>query len=329
MSFPPQLAMHLSTYLVKNWTLRKKRFPMVLMLEPTERCNLACAGCGRIREYRGCLDKNLSIEDCLQAVDEVGAPVVTIPGGEPLLHPDIKQIVEGVVSRKKHVHLCTNGLILERSLLNFKPGPYMNFVLHMDGLAPAHNRGAGRDGVFETAVNAIRAAKKAGFRVYTNTTIFKSTDFKEIEALLEKLAAIGVDGFMISPAFHFESVDGDNFLSRDEINRVFQPLRELRRRFQFYNTSAYLDFLLGDKQAECMPWSTPTLTPGGWRRPCYLLADEHCSTYRELVEVTQWDRYGAGNEPRCTNCMVHCGFEASLIDRARRSLPELFQLAKR
>jgi hopanoid biosynthesis associated radical SAM protein HpnH len=327
MAFPKLLAAHMSTYLVKNWALRKERFPLVLMLEPTERCNLACAGCGRIREYRDGLDKMLSVEECLDAVDEVGAPIVTITGGEPLLHPEIESIVKGVVGRKKHIHFCTNGQLLEKSMGKFKPGPYMSFVLHMDGLAPTHDRGAGREGVFQTAMNGIAASRQAGFRVYTNTTIFRDTDFKETEALFEVLTQAGVNGFMISPAFEFESVGGTRFLSREEISRVFQPLEKLRKQFSFYNTSAYLDFLLGKQKVDCMPWSTPTLTPGGWRSPCYLLADKHCASYRELMTTTDWTKYGVNKNKRCGNCMVHSGFEASLIDHARHSLPDLFKLA--
>ncbi len=254
---------------------------------------------------------------------------MSLSGGEPLIHPDIEEIVAGIIARKKHIHFCTNGLLLERSLDKFKPGPYMNFVLHMDGLAETHDSNAGRPGIFDTAVNGIKAAKQRGFRVLTNTTIFRNTDFSEIESLFELLDGLGVDGFMISPAFDFETVpDGAMFLSRDEINRVFTPLSDLRKRFRFYNTSSYLDFLQGNKDARCIPWSTPTLTPAGWRQPCYLLADEHCESYRELMDETDWDRYGVGRDPRCSNCMVHSGFEAGLIERAKTSLPELFQLAR-
>ena len=222
MAFPKQLAIQLSTYLVKNWAQGRKRFPMVLILEPVERCNLACAGCGRVREYRDCLDKSLSAEECLKAIDEVGAPTVCISGGEPLIYPDIAEITYGSIKRRKHVHLCTNGLLLEKSLSQFRPGPYMNFVLHIDGLAQTHNRGTGRDGVFETAISGIKAAKTAGFRVYTNTTIFRSTDFGEIEALFDTLAGIGVDGFMISPAFDFDIVGSDR-IRRAVVRVVFFP----------------------------------------------------------------------------------------------------------
>lgn len=190
MSFPKLLATQLSTYLVKNWALGKRRFPLVLILEPTECCNLTCTGCGRVREYRDCLDKSLGTEECLKAVDDVGAPTVCLSGGEPLIHPDIERIVASIVARKRHVHLCTNGLLLEKLLSKFHPGPYLNFVLHIDGLAQTHNRRAGRNGVFEAAINSMTAAKNAGFRVYTNTTVFKNTDFGEIEALFNILVGM-------------------------------------------------------------------------------------------------------------------------------------------
>jgi hopanoid biosynthesis associated radical SAM protein HpnH len=325
-SFPRQLAASLGLYLLKNWTLGRKQFPLVLMLEPTERCNLNCAGCGRIREYRDNLDITLTADQCLEAVEEVGAPVVTLTGGEPLLHPQIQEIAARIIGAKRHVHLCTNGLLLEKSLGRFKPGPYMNFVVHADGPAPAHDHAAGHDGVFERAMEGIKAAKRAGFRVYTNTTVFRSTDFAGLEQLFNQLVALGVDGLMISPAFDF-GIGADIFPSRDEITQKFQALRGLRGRYPFYNTSAYLDFLEGERDAGCMPWSTPTLTPRGWRRPCYLLADEHCGSYQELV-ATDWSKYGVGKDPRCQNCMVHSGFEASLIDKARHSLPELTRLAR-
>jgi hopanoid biosynthesis associated radical SAM protein HpnH len=204
----------------------------------------------------------------------------------------------------------------------------MSFVLHLDGLAATHNRNVNMDGVFERAIEGLKAAKAAGFRVYTNTTVFKQTDLAEIRQLFDLLSRLGVDGLMISPAFNFGNVESDVFMSRDEIIAAFQPLREMRKRYNFYNTSAYLDFLVGDKDAPCMPWSTPTRTPQGWRRPCYLIADEHCNSFAELMEETDWSRYGVGNDPRCESCMVHCGFEASLIDRARHSLPELFRIAR-
>ncbi|MFW6126187.1 MAG: adenosyl-hopene transferase HpnH [Chloroflexota bacterium] len=327
MTFPPRMAAALGAYLTRNWVSGRNRFPMVLMLEPTERCNLNCIGCGRVREYSGQL-QSLTVDECLQAVDDANAPVVSVSGGEPLLHPDIEEIVDGIIQRGAFVHFCTNGLLLESSLPKFKPGSHMSFVLHLDGLAPTHDRNVNLPGVFDKAIEGLKAAKAEGFRVYTNTTIFKHTDMDEIDRLFDLLTGLGVDGLMMSPAFHFENVDSDVFMSRDEVIEKLQPLREMRTHYDFYNTSAYLDFLLGEKDAPCMPWSTPTRTPKGWRRPCYLIADEHCDSFAELMDHTDWSKYGVGNDPRCASCMMHSGFEASLIDRARHSLPELFSLAR-
>ena len=242
MGFSRQLSLSLSKYLIKNKLKGRKRFPMVLMLEPTFRCNLACAGCGRIREYRDVLDRMLSAEECLAAVDEAGVPVVSITGGEPLLHPDIGQIIEGITARKRFVHLCTNGLLLENSLEKFKPSPYVSFVLHLDSLAESHDRFAGREGVFETAIAGARVAKRAGFRVLVNTTIYKWTNAMEIERLFLVLSGVPVDGIMVAPAFDYQAVNSDVFFSRQESINAFQPIYELRKRFRFYNTPIYLNF---------------------------------------------------------------------------------------
>ena len=328
MGFPCRLSFSLSKYLIKNRLEGRKRFPMVLMLEPLFRCNLACAGCGRIREYRDVLDQMLSAEECLAAVREAGAPVVSITGGEPLLHPDIEQIVAGITAEKRFVHLCTNGLLLEKSLSKFKSSPYMSFVFHLDSLAESHDKFAGREGVFETAISGAGAAKKAGFRVLVNTTIYKWTRPEEIKQLFNLLSSIPVDGIMMAPAFSYQAVDGDVFLSREEAVRAFQPIYELRKRFHFYNTPIYLDFLAGKRELACIPWSTPTRNPKGWKRPCYLITDGHCQSFQELMNETQWEKYGVGNDPRCSNCMVHCGFEASAIKEAFRGLPNMWQTIK-
>ena len=279
------------------------------------RCNLACAGCGRIREYRDILDVTLPADECLASVEESGAPVVCITGGEPLLHPDIGQIVDGIIARKRFVYLSTNGLLLEESLGKFKPGPYMSFVLHLDSLAEAHDRFAGRKGVFDTAISGIRAAKRAGFQVRVNTTIYKGTDLKEIEQLFVLLSQVPVDGIMVAPGFSYEAVKSDVFLSRSEVHDTFRQLYSLRKRFPFYNTPIYLEFLSGKRDLQCMPWSNPTRNPKGWKRPCYLITDGHCQSFQELIEETHWEKYGVGNDPRCRNCMMHCGFEASATER--------------
>jgi hopanoid biosynthesis associated radical SAM protein HpnH len=267
----------------------------------------------------------LSADECLVAADEAGAPVVCITGGEPLLHPEIEEIVRGIVDRKRFIYFSTNGLLLEKSLSKFKPSPYFSFVLHLDGLAESHNRFTGREGIFETAIAAMRAAKQAGFQVCTNTTIYKGTNLKEIEQLFILLSQIPVDGIMVAPAFSYEAVNGDVFLSRNEIIDTFQPIYELRKRFRFYNTPIYLEFLAGKRELRCTPWSNPTRNPKGWKRPCYLITDGHCQSFRELMEETPWEKYGVGNDSRCSNCMVHCGFEASALKEVGKNLSNLWR----
>ena len=328
MIFSWQLSLSLAKYIMGNRLRGRKRFPLVLMLEPTFRCNLACAGCGRIREYHDVLDEMLSVEDCLASVEEAGAPVVSITGGEPLLHPDIGEIVAGIIARKRFVHLCTNGLLLESSLTKFKPSPYMSFALHLDGLTESHDRFAGRKGVFDTAMAAMRAAKSGGFQVLVNTTIYKGTKLEEVEELFVLLSRVPVNGIMIAPAFSYQAVDGDIFLSRKEAIAAFQPICKLHRRFRFYNTPVYLEFLSGRRQLNCFPWSTPTRNPKGWKRPCYLITDGHCQSFRELMEETPWEKYGPDKDSRCRNCMAHCGFEASAINEASRSLSAFWHTVK-
>jgi hopanoid biosynthesis associated radical SAM protein HpnH len=328
MGFSRELSLSLTKYLIRNKLQRKRHFPLVLMLEPTFRCNLACAGCGRIREYRDILDRMLSVEQCLGSVEESGAPVVCITGGEPLLHPQIEEIVRGILARRRFIYLSSNGLLLEKSLSKFKPSPYFSFVLHLDGLADSHNSFAGREGVFEAAIAAMRAAKQAGFQVCTNTTVYKGTDLEEVENLFVLLSEIPVDGMMVAPAFSYQAVDSDVFLSREEAVTAFQPIYELHKRFRFYNTPIYLEFLCGRRHLTCSPWSTPTRNPKGWKRPCYLITDGHCQSFRELIEETPWEKYGPDNDPRCRNCMVHCGFEASAIDEVGRSLSAFWHTVK-
>jgi hopanoid biosynthesis associated radical SAM protein HpnH len=327
MGFSRQLSTSLTWYLVKNKIQGKKRYPLVLMLEPSFRCNLNCAGCGRIREFKDILDKRLTLEECLASVEEAGAPIVCLTGGEPLLHPDVDKIVDGIISKKRFVNLATNGLLLESSLKRFKPSPYLSLVLHLDSLADAHDQYAGRKGTFDTAISAIKASKKAGFQVLINTTIYKQTNIEELKQFFLLLAGIPVDGIMIAPAFNYEAVDADVFLSRNEVTKAFKPVYELRKQIPFYNTPLYLEFLAGNLELQCTPWSTPTRNPIGWKMPCYLLTDGHCRTFKELMK-TPWRAYGVGNNPRCANCMVHCGFEASALGAIPGNLPNLWKTIK-
>jgi hopanoid biosynthesis associated radical SAM protein HpnH len=298
------------------------------MLEPTLRCNLACAGCGRIRELRDSPNHSLSAAECLSAVDEAGAPMVSIAGGEPLLHPDIVPIVDQILAGGRGVTLCTNGLLLEDSLDGFRPSPYLSFVIHLDGLARTHDGYAGREGVFATAMDAIGAAKRRGFRVLVNTTLYKGTDVAETVQLLELLAQIPVNGTIVAPAFGFEEVEADLFLTRSEAIARFGPIYDLRHSVPFYNTPLYLEFLAGKRELACVPWSTPTRNPRGWRQPCYLLADAYCPSFQTLMEGTNWEAYGVGKDPRCADCMVHSGYDAAAMAEALSSLPVLWRVLK-
>lgn len=328
MAFPFQLNIRLVSYLLGKKLWGETRFPLVLMLEPTHLCNLRCSGCGRIREYSSTLDQTMSAEECLASVAEARAPVVAVTGGEPLLHPDIREIVRGIVEAKRFVYLCTNGLLLEEYLDTFQPSPYFCFNVHLDGLAPSHNRMTGREGVFETAVTGMRWAKEAGFQVCTNTTVYKGADVSETRRLLQLLMDVGGDGLLLSPAFSYEVVEDEVFLSREEITSVFQEILRPPNHHRYYSTPLYLDFLKGERELQCTPWANPTRNPQGWKSPCYLITDEHYSSFEELMERTEWERYGVGRDPRCQNCMVHSGFEASAVTAVGGDLRALWKTIK-
>lgn len=325
MGFSRQLSTSLFLYLAQMKLKGKKRYPLVLMLEPLFRCNLRCAGCGRIREYSDIMDKSLSVEECLASASEAGAPVVSITGGEPLLLPYITDVVEGLIKQKRFINLCTNGQLLESSLSKFKPDPRLSFVVHLDGLAETHDSFANKQGVFKTAISAIKAARKAGFQVLINTTIYKQTNIKEIKQLFTLLAGIPVNGIMVAPAFSYEAVGGDVFLSRKEMNLMLGPVYGMRKKVPFYNTPLYFEFLTGKIDLKCTPWSTPTRNPKGWKSPCYLLTDGHFNSFHELMEKTPWEKYGADNDPRCRNCMVHSGYEASALGAIGKSPSNLWK----
>lgn len=290
----------------------RKRFPLVLMLEPLHACNLTCTGCGRIREYESTITQKLSLEDCLRAVDECGAPIVSICGGEPLLYPQLPQLVQGILARNRHIYLCTNGLLLRKHLAEYKPDRRLFINIHLDGLERTHDAAVEREGVFREAIEAIRGAKAAGFRVCTNTTVYKQTDMLEIEALFEYLEQFDLDGHMLSPGYGYSAVDDrEIFLTRDDIHRKFKDIDRLNRRFKLNSTPVYLDFLKGRRDLPCTAWGNPTYNVNGWRGPCYLIADGHYRTFEELMTKTPWESYGQGNDPRCEHCMMHCGFEPS------------------
>ncbi|KAM3100526.1 adenosyl-hopene transferase HpnH [Phormidesmis sp. 146-35] len=315
MAIQLQQAIEIGKYLVMQRLKGKKHFPLTLMLEPLFRCNLACSGCGKIQHPTDILKQNLTPEQCFAAVEECGAPVVAIPGGEPLLHPQIDQIVRGLVDRKKFVYLCTNGILLEKSLDKFQPSPYLTFSVHLDGMREWHDKCVDRKGIFDTAVKAIKAAKARGFRVTTNTTIFDGAKVQEMQEFFDYLTTLGIDGMMISPGYSYEwAPDQEHFLTRDQTRALFReilaPYTAGKKNWNFNANPLFLDFLTGEKDYECTPWGMPSYSVLGWQKPCYLLNEGHYSSYRELIDKTDWSHYGrASGNPKCADCMVHCGYE--------------------
>lgn len=310
-----QQALAVGSYIVNQRLQGRKRFPLVLMLEPLFRCNLACSGCGKIQHPPEILKQNLTPQQCFDAVEECGAPVVSIPGGEPLLHPQIDEIVQGLIDRKKFIYLCTNGLLLEKSLKKFKPSPYLTFSVHLDGLKEWHDNCVDRQGVFDTAVKAIKAAKAAGFRVTTNTTIFDGANPQQMQEFFDFVQSLGTDGMMISPGYSYEwAPDQEHFLTKEETRALFRqilnPWKSGKKNWNFNHNPLFLDFLMGEREYECTPWGSPSYSVLGWQKPCYLLNEGHYGSFRELLEKTDWDNYGrASGNPKCANCMVHCGYE--------------------
>ncbi len=299
---------------------------MVLMLEPTHACNLECTGCGRIQEYKESLADNMSLEDCLSSVDESDAPVVSITGGEPLIYSKIGELVAGVLNKKKHIYLCTNGILLEKSLRKFKPSPQLNFNISLDGMEKTHDAISGKSGVFKQAVEAIKTAKKRGFRVCTNTSIYKETEMQEIEELFELLHTLNIDGLLVAPAFDYEDVADEIFLDRQAIYDKFRRIYDLSFKYKLQSTPLYLKFCMGERSLKCTPWGNPTRNPKGWKSPCYLITDTHYPTYSDLMTKTPWSKYGVGNDPRCANCMMHCGFEPTVVQEVGKSFSDLWEM---
>ncbi|MEE8333995.1 MAG: adenosyl-hopene transferase HpnH [Alphaproteobacteria bacterium] len=304
-------------YILKQRMIGQARYPLVLMLEPLFRCNLACSGCGKIDYEDEILNRRLSVDDCLRAVDECGAPVVSIPGGEPLLHRDIKQIVDGIVGRKKFVYLCTNALLLEKRLEQFTPTPYLTFSVHLDGMREHHDKAVDQPGTFDRAVSAIRAAKAQGFRVNVNCTLFDQMTAEEAATFFDFcIDDLGVEGITVSPGYAYErAADQENFLNRRRTKQLFRDIfkQGSLKRWRFSQSTLFMDFLAGNQEYHCTPWGNPTRNVFGWQKPCYLLSEGYTKSFRALMDETDWDAYGTGRYEKCANCMVHCGYEASAV----------------
>ena len=298
----------------------RKRYPLVLMLEPLFRCNLACAGCGKIDYPDKILNQRLSVKDCLAAVEECGAPVVSIVGGEPLLHKELPTIVKSIIAQKKFVYLCTNALLLEKKLDQYQPSPFFIWSVHLDGDKEMHDHAVCQDGVYDRVVSAIRKAKERGFRVNINCTLFKQSEPERIARFFDDVTALGVDGITVAPGYAYERApDQKHFLNRHKAKQFFRDILCLGRggrKWSFSQSSLYLDFLAGNQTYRCTPWGNPTRTVFGWQRPCYLLGEGYAKTFRELLEETDWDSYGTGNYEKCADCMVHSGYEATAVNDA-------------
>jgi hopanoid biosynthesis associated radical SAM protein HpnH len=313
-SIPFKQAARIGAYVVGKTLTGKKHYPLVLMLEPLFRCNLACAGCGKIDYPDEILNQRLSYEQCMEAIDECGAPAVSIAGGEPLLHRDLPRIVEGFIARKKFVILCTNALLLAKKIDQYKPSPYFTWSIHLDGDQAMHDKAVCEDGVYEKAVEAIKLAKSKGFRVQINCTLFDGADAERVAKFFDEMTGIGLDGITVSPGYSYERApDQEHFLNRQKTKTFFRKMFALGKgkRWEFTQSDLFLNFLAGNETFACTPWSMPARTVFGWQKPCYLLGEGYVKTFKELMEGTEWEKYGVGKYEKCANCMVHCGFEGT------------------
>ncbi len=318
MGLPLVQTYRVARYIIEQKLRGRERYPLVLMLEPLFRCNLACAGCGKIDYPDEILDKRLSYEDCMGAIDECGAPIVSIAGGEPLIHKDMPRIVKGLVARKKFVYLCTNALLLEKRMQDYEPSPYLTFSIHLDGGKERHDASVCRDGVYDKCVEVVKQARARGFRVTANCTLFQGEAAHEVAGFMDAMMELGVEGVTISPGYSYERAPRqDVFLNRRTSKQLFRDVFKIGRKrpWRFNQSSLYLDFLAGNQTYECTPWGNPTRNVFGWQKPCYLLVGEgYASSFKSLMEETEWERYGTGRNPKCENCMVHCGYEATAVN---------------
>ena len=322
MAVPLIQQVRVGAYVLKQRLRGNQRYPLVLMLEPLFRCNLACPGCGKIDYPDDILNRRLSVEDCIEAVEESGAPVVSIPGGEPMIHRDMPKIVAEITKRKRFVYLCTNALLLEKKLGDYSPSPYLTFSIHLDGLEEEHDRAVDQKGVFKRAVSAIKAARDRGFRVNVNCTLFDNAQVERVADYLDFIRDLGIEGVTISPGYAYERApDQQQFLSRRNTKELFRQLFRLGkgRKWRFSQSSLFLDFLAGNQAYHCTPWSNPTRNVFGWQRPCYLLNEGYAPSFKALMEETEWEGYGTGNYEKCANCMVHCGYEGTAVEDTVRN----------
>ncbi|MFC2149141.1 adenosyl-hopene transferase HpnH [Candidatus Auribacterota bacterium] len=326
MKFHPYLFFSLTSFLTKNRLKKNTRFPLVLMLEPTHQCNLTCTGCGKIREFKDSRSQMMSLEDCLLAVDESNAPIVSITGGEPLIYPELDKLIDQIIKRKRHIYLCTNGILLKKFMKKIKPSPYLNINVSLDGMKKTHDKIRNLKGVFGKAIDAIKEAKEKGFRVVINTTIYSKTKNDEIIELFSLLSSLKVNGVLLSPGFDY--FENDHFLTREEAVEKFKDLAKDVKKYPIMNTPLYIDFLKGERSFTCTPWGNPNRNVFGWKSPCYLITDRYYNTFDEMMKETQWHKYGTGNDPRCRNCMMHSGYEPTIVSEAGKSKRDILRMLK-
>lgn len=333
MGIPLLQKLIVGSYVVRQRVAGRKRYPLVLMLEPLFRCNLACAGCGKIDYPDEILNQRISVADALEAVDECGAPVVSIAGGEPLLHKELPQIVKGIIARKKFVYLCTNALLMEKRMKDYEPSPYFVWSVHLDGDKGDHDKSVCQEGTYDRAVAAIKAAKAKGFRCNINCTLFNNADPERMANFFDSVMAMGVDGITVSPGYAYERApDQQHFLNRTTTKQLFRDIFKRGnggKNWSFSQSGLFLDFLAGNQTYKCTPWGNPTRTVFGWQRPCYLLGEGYAKTFKELMQETDWDSYGVGNYEKCADCMVHSGFEATAVNDSISHPLRLLKLSRK
>ena len=329
MRFPLKLTARLTRYIAGKRIGGEKMFPLVMMLEPLHACNLTCTGCGRIREYKSTINEMLTVEQCIAAMEECGAPVVSICGGEPTIYPELGRLVREILDRGRHIYLCTNGMFIRKRLHEFRPTSSFFWNVHLDGMERTHDLCVERNGVFREAIEGVKAAKAAGFLVCSNTTVYKETDLNEIAELYAYLHELGVDGYMISPAYSYSAVmTKDIFMSREEVREKFREVCQLLEKYNLMTSPIYLEYLRGESELMCTAWGNPTYNPRGWKGPCYLMTDAHHETFQDFLEKTPWEKYGRGRDPRCQDCMVHVGYEPSAVLGAHRKLGDNWKMLK-
>src|SRR5919198_558546 len=326
MAVPLRQSLRVAAYLARQRLAGREKFPLLVELEPLYQCNLACAGCGKIQHPDHVLRRRMPVDQALGAIEESGAPMVSIAGGEPLIHPEINVIASELVRRRRFVYLCTNAILMKRKLDDFEPSPYFAWAVHIDGLRERHDASVCREGVFDKAVDAIHEAQRRGFRVTTNTTFFTHDSPDTVRRVLDFLNdELQIDEMMISPAYAYEKApDQEHFLGVEQTRNLFREVFAdgRRRRWRLNHSPLFLDFLEGKADFQCTAWGIPSYSIFGWQRPCYLMADGYAKTYKELIETTDWSKYGRGRDPRCANCMAHCGYEPSAVLATMGSLKE-------